>query len=364
MRNTQMLDKDKYKPYVNRINATPFKVAVVLAGGGQSFAFHFMKYAGASKTIVDISIPYSKEAFEEYCGKPISQYVSPETSRLLAVQAYLKCCKSIEPKYAIGLSLTCSLATNNERSGRLHRIYVGLHTLERTVVRYIELEQGLSREDEESFCCDLLFDVLNKNCGLPYARDLNNFPVTVLRTNGWSGNSYDFVTTVDDSITNLVLAPGSYNPFHSGHEEFLELAAQILGAKPILEITNVNADKGILDHIELKQRIKIINNGWDVIVTSARTFLDKAKQFARPDRTITFVLGADTWNRVLDPKYAGEMKELFSDLVELRVRFLVFPRGETPILSNGYMDQLRIFDVRTALHTNTTSSTEIREGKV
>ena len=93
----------KYYEYVKFANESPYKVYLALAGGGQSFAFHFMKYSGASNTISGINIPYSKEALYRFCGKQITKFVCDETALLMATKSYIECCNQVDDEYELEL---------------------------------------------------------------------------------------------------------------------------------------------------------------------------------------------------------------------------------------------------------------------
>ena len=356
---------------VRNINATPYKVYVALAGGGQTFASEFMQYGGASKTIAGIYITYGKEIFEEFCGTEVKQFVNPDTARLLAKRSYEKCLKSVEdPQYAIGIGLTCSLATDNEREGRQHKIYVALHCDKYSVVSTTIFERGLTRAEEEEYCFTTILNCLSHAADVPvdFGEQMQFFIRYIPYMNDATGNlemvmREDVASKVGDEIDYLVLAPGSFNPFHDGHKQMLNVAQDILGVMPRPEITMYNADKGVLDYIDVKRRIDTIADPYQgmVLVTNARTFLDKARQFAKEGRRIIFVIGADTWNRLLDPKYAGNMNFLYAEFVKINVSFLVFGRIGTSISSDPYLDQLRIHDSRAKGFNVPISSTEIRE---
>lgn len=352
---------EKYKQIVEDVNNSPAMLALVVAGGGQSFIQNFMQYPGASKTITDIRVPYSKEAFEDFCGQPVDKFVSEESARLLAVKSYLNCCKSVSPKYAIGIGLTCSLATQNEREGREHKVYIAVHTEASTEVVCRIFRQGMTRDEEEEFCRDAIFNRLAFIlCGpnIPYLGYSER--AEYYCTDHLYKCEYTRLTDINKiPDQTLVIVPGSFNPYHDGHKAMAEYAEKYFGVKPYLELTVNNADKGILDHIEVQKRLTTIK-GYDTIVTSSRTFLDKARLFAKTGRQIVFVVGSDTWNRVLDPKYAGDMESLMYQFIELNVRFLVLYREGHEIIKNQYLNKFRYTaDGWNGLNV---SSTEIRNG--
>lgn len=93
---------------------------------------------------------------------------------------------------------------------------------------------------------------------------------------------------------------GSFNPLHVGHIKLKEAAERYLGGPVAYELTVRNADKGELTMTEVKKRL---NQGFSdtdlVLVTAASTFEEKAALF----NFKTFVVGYDTAERVLKPKY-------------------------------------------------------------
>lgn len=100
-----------------------------------------------------------------------------------------------------------------------------------------------------------------------------------------------------------LLLPGSFNPVHEGHEEIGRQAAKLLGRSfdsVFLELCVVNADKGAVDVATLCSRItKAALRGNRVLATRAMLFQDKADLFPGCD----FVVGYDTYRRILNPKY-------------------------------------------------------------
>ena len=349
-----------YSDLIRAINDSPFKLVLAYTGGGQSFPYHFMKLGGASKTIVDLQCPYAPEALDAFCGKHIEKSVSESTARLMATRAYSVCCNSVQEEYAVGIGMSCSLATDNERVGRVHKFVLAVHCYNFTAVKYLELSQGLTREQEEQICCDLIFRAISNVVGLIPTKAQVKFDEFLLANTGrqeFRHADFEFAS----NIHMLALMPGSYNPFHEGHLEMWEIATEILGIRPILEITTCNADKGLLDHIDIADRVKTIDNNLSVIMTSARTFLDKAIQYADPTkRQLVFVVGSDTWNRILDPKYAGDMPGLYAKFDKLNVRFLVLNRDGYPKQWDPFLDMLVIEDERCDTFCNSTSSTQKR----
>ena len=359
-----------YKDVAHQLNHFhPHKVYVAMSGGGQSFAYHYLKYSGASNSIAGIRIPYGRKDFVNFVGRTPSQFVCEDTARLMAISSYKACLEEVDETVAVGIGVTCSLATDDERIGREHKMYLAIHNYEYTMVYSIILKQGLTRDQEEDFCCLWIFKMLNNLINHPVAADddLNQLCNIITTTAPYittfeckRANRADFDTEIPEDATEVAIAPGSWDPAHEGHFGVIKLAGEILGIKPYIELTTKNADKGIIDYLEVEKRLGNLKE-FNKLLTSATTFLEKARLLARPYRTIYFVVGTDTWNRILDPKYAGDMFSLYDLFVQMNAKFLVVNRESAPMLSHVVMDELLIKDDRLNSFNIAISSTEIRK---
>lgn len=130
----------------------------------------------------------------------------------------------------------------------------------------------------------------------------------------------------------LVLA-GSFNPFHAGHRQMLAAASELTGKDGYLEISILNVDKPLLPRQELDRRAVIIaSSGLSLIVTSAPRFTEKSSVLPGT----SFVIGYDTFVRLLDEKYypdhdAGEVSAVENSLnliEENRCQFVVAGRAD------------------------------------
>lgn len=347
-----------YQEIVKVINDSPFKVYLAVTGGGQSFAHQFMQYSGASKTIAGFHVVYGSKVSKLFLGKEIEKYVSVEMARALATKSYEWCLEEIDPIHAVGIGVTAKLATDGEREGRIHQAILAIHCFNYTQIVNIEFKPDLTREYEEQVCRVEIFRLLLNLIGQPSPDPvvgIAKYDVDTVYRN-------QFNTNINDSVGQLVIVPGSYNPFHVGHEKMIHLAEQILGANPYIELSTLNADKGVLDYFEVKNRLDSVP--FDKILTTASTFKDKAMMFAKPGRQIYFVVGSDTWNRILNPKYAGDTEYLYSEFSKLNVRFLVINRSGSEVISDKHLDNLVIRDDRATTFDINISSTMIREGQV
>lgn len=121
------------------------------------------------------------------------------------------------------------------------------------------------------------------------------------------------------------ILPGSFNPLHKGHTQLQEFAEGHLGGSVAFELAVVNVEKPTLDLDEINKRCRRFA-GRPVVVTNAPTFLDKCQLFPG----ITFVVGADTAKRIVDPRFYNSdplaMHEALDGISNHHCRFLVAAR--------------------------------------
>lgn len=123
-----------------------------------------------------------------------------------------------------------------------------------------------------------------------------------------------------------VVFPGTFDPLHNGHREMANIAAQRLGSPAAFELSVFNVDKPPLDYAEIASRAEQFPDGQPIWLTRAATFVEKAALFPGA----TFIVGADTIDRIADPKYYdGSPRNLdfaIEQIAAAGCRFLVFGR--------------------------------------
>lgn len=128
------------------------------------------------------------------------------------------------------------------------------------------------------------------------------------------------------------LLSGSFNPRHAGHDALREAAEQWIGGPVHFELPLVNADKPALDVATAVRRCRQFDDR-PLLVSRAGTFIEKARILPG----VTFVVGADTAERVVAQRFYGPrgdlrtsraaMLECLEELRELHCRFLVATRA-------------------------------------
>lgn len=119
---------------------------------------------------------------------------------------------------------------------------------------------------------------------------------------------------------------GSFNPVHDGHRRLGRVAEEMLATPVAFEISVVNVDKPPLAAGEVRRRLAQFAGQATVELTRAPTFLEKSRLF--PDAT--FVVGADTVERLVAARYYGDddarMAAALQEIADQGCRFLVAVR--------------------------------------
>lgn len=153
---------------IAQIHDTPVMAVIVVTGGGAQAVADLLSVPGASQTLLEALVPYSKKSLEEFLGTFPTQAVSRETATALAQATYQRATKLRENDSVpvIGLACTATLVTDRLKKGD-HRAHIGLCTNEQIRVYSITLQKGArDRQGEERLVSDLLLYICAEGCGL------------------------------------------------------------------------------------------------------------------------------------------------------------------------------------------------------
>lgn len=300
------------------------RVALVATGGGTAAIPALVALPGASRVVVEALVPYARPAVDALLGGTQESYCSARAARRLAMAAWERARRAAGPEAAIGIACTAALATLDPKRGE-HRVFVAVQTLGETSVAALPLAKGArSRAEEETIAAALVVDrlaaVAGEGPGTPRTdRLLGDGPrVAVERTlaePGWAG-------VLGGSLPRTRLAgppadaapeaifPGSFDPLHDGHRAMQRIASRLTGLPVAYELSLSNVDKPSLDHAEIARRAAGLagERAW---LTAAPTFVDKLAIFPGA----VFVMGADTFVRLWNPRYYGDCPDRAAEAV-------------------------------------------------
>jgi nicotinic acid mononucleotide adenylyltransferase/nicotinamide mononucleotide (NMN) deamidase PncC len=296
------------------------RAVLVSSGGGSPALSHVLTTPGASAAIVEALVPYAREAVDALLGGPQESYCSPRTARRLAVAAWQRArALGAGPQAAVGVAVTAALRSRQPKRGP-HRAIVAVQTLAATRVAEVVLEKGTrSRAEEEHLAAALLLEALGDTCGGAAALDpgLLQPGETVCRDGldapaAWrelfAGTCAVTAAAGDPAARPRpggLVFPGSFDPFHEGHLLMARIAEEVAERPLDYELSIVNVDKPALDYLEIRDRAAQFAER-QLWLTRAATFLEKLDVFPES----TFVMGADTFVRLADPRYYGGCEQV------------------------------------------------------
>lgn len=341
---------------VKRIHAHPLQLVLAVTGGGSAALSELLTVPGASRTVLEAAVPYSQAALAAWLGAAPEHACSNRTARAMAMAAFERAQRwaqaSSEPLPALaGVACTASLASDRPKRGA-HRIHVACQTLEATTTFDLALEKGArDRAAEERLAAALVLSAIGATCGfedaalpLPlqptesvvrtqtvaraaWQRLLCGETAAVLTVAGQPTPGGEIPVGCAAPLPARAIFPGAFNPLHEGHLGMARVAAEKLGLPVEYELSIRNVDKPQLDYREIECRLAQMPAGSAVWLTSAATFVQKARLFPGA----TFVVGLDTLERIAAARYyqnnAAERNAAFAELAASGCRFLVFGRA-------------------------------------
>ncbi|MFA5550913.1 MAG: hypothetical protein WDA03_04775 [Trueperaceae bacterium] len=327
------------------IHATPHKMVMAFAGAGAQSLAWLHGVGGSSRTILAALDIYSPASMLQLVGFMPARFTSRRVARAMARRS-----RALAASYApasdpvFGLASTATIATDRAKRGD-HRVAAAVTDAFGTVTYYLTLEKDArDRLGEEEIVSLLLLRAAADACGVLARPELPLVTGEVVETTfmpsdllgGLDAGTRDLVVVRPDGV--LVSAPeagphavlsGAFNPLHRGHLEMLQAAERHTGLPGLFEMPLVNADKAPIGLLEARRRAHQLAGRGPVALTRAPLFVQKAELFPGS----VFVVGVDTAERILEPRFYGGAEERTRALREVAshgCRFLVAGR-----LDNG-----------------------------
>jgi hypothetical protein len=308
-----------WQQLISTVQASGHKAALAITGGGSGAIGELLRVPGGSRLLLEAQVPYDALALAAFLGFAPAQACSADTAIAMArsVRAHASGLVPADTDL-IGLGATAALVSDRPRRGE-HRFHIAFASSFRIAHCTGVMAKGRrDRAAEEDLVSRSIVLWLAHACGVaaPSPRSLldvdEHFEETVVsspdRIDQLLAGEVDRVTAQPDGQIMLsapqppVLLPGSFNPLHSGHRVLARVAEEIKKQPVAFEISVTNVDKPPLTAQAVRHRVAQFAWKSTVELTRAPTFVEKSRLFPGT----TFVIGADTAERLVAPRYYGD----------------------------------------------------------
>ena len=343
-----------WQQLISAVHASGRKAALAITGGGSGAIGELLRVPGGSRLLIEAQVPYDELALAAFLGFAPAQACSADTAIAMAQSARARAARLVPSTGVgvgtdlVGLGATAALVSDRPRKGE-HRLHIAFANSAgpNSTGAHCTCVLAKGRRDraaEEDLVSRAIVLWLAHACGIaaPSPRSLldvdEHFEETVVATvdtiDQLLAGELDRVTVQPDGQMMLsaprhpVVLPGSFNPMHAGHVLLARVAEELRQLPSAFEISVTNVDKPPLAGETVRRRVAQFAWKSPVELTRAPTFVEKSRLFPGT----TFVIGADTAERLVAPKYYGDdevrMHVALEEIADSGSSFLVAVRTD------------------------------------
>jgi hypothetical protein len=312
-----------WQQLIPALHASGRKAALAITGGGSGAVGELLRVPGGSRLLIEAQVPYDAQALAVFLGFVPAQACSADTTIAMAATARARAAGLVPAGTdLVGLGATAALVSDRPRRGE-HRFHIAFANAGGAAHCTCVMAKGRrDRAAEEDLVSGAIVLWLARACGIaaPSPRSLidadEHYAETVVAPEDTVGDTIDQllageldrVTVQPDGQMMLsaprpfVLFPGSFNPMHEGHALLARVAEELRQQPLAFELSVTNVDKPPLAGETVRHRVAQFAWKSSVELTRAPTFVEKSRLFPGT----TFVVGADTAERLFGAKYYGD----------------------------------------------------------
>jgi hypothetical protein len=327
---------------VTQIHATAPRMTMEFAGAGSQALTWLHGVGGSSRTILEATDRYTPASLIEAVGFTPERFTSSRVAAALAEHGFARA-RQLAPEGGplFGLGSTATIATDRAKRGE-HRVAVAVRDAFGVAHYRLTLRKGeRDRSGEEELVSLLILRAVADACGalpgptlpLGEGEEVESALDPLATADGWAAGRTPWLLLTPDGALSTeppsaggLIFSGSFHPLHAGHRELAEVASERTGRPLTFELPLVNADKSAIDLVEARRRALQFAGVAPVLLTRTPLFADKVDLFPGS----TFVIGADTAERIVAPRFYDHDPELLraalADLQGAGANFLVAAR--------------------------------------
>src|SRR5437016_4471083 len=318
-----------WQQLISALHASGRKAALAITGGGSGAVGELLRVPGGSRLLIEAQVPYDALALATFLGFAPTQASSADTAIAMARTARARIARLVPPGTdLVGLGATAALVSDRPRKGE-HRFHIAFANSAGIAHCTCVMAKGRrDRAAEEDLVSRAIVLWLARACGIAAPGTAALSPRSLLDADEHYAEAVvpetgvAAVDTIDQLLAGeldrvtvqpdgqmmlsapqpLVLFPGSFNPMHEGHVLLARVAEELRQQPLAFEISVTNVDKPPLAGETVRHRLSQFAWKSPVELTRAPTFLEKSRLFP----STTFVIGADTAERLVAPKYYGD----------------------------------------------------------
>jgi hypothetical protein len=341
-----------WQQLISQLHASGRKAALAITGGGSGAVGELLRVPGGSRLLIEAQVPYEAQALAAFLGFAPAQACSSDTAIAMARTARARAARLVPAgSDLVGLGATAALVSDRPRKGE-HRFHIAFANSAgpNSTGAHCTCVLAKGRRDraaEEDLVARAIVLWLARACGVaaPSPRSLFDADEHYAET-GVAADQLLARDTIDQLLAGelnrvtvqpdgqmmlsapqpSLLFPGSFNPLHEGHLLLARVTEELRQQPLAFEISVTNVDKPPLTGETVRCRLAQFAWKSPVELTRAPTFLKKSRLFPGT----TFVIGADTAERLVAPKYYGDdavrMHMALEEIANSGGRFLVAVR--------------------------------------